>query len=37
MTVAGHKYNLTKGVDYHEVFAAAPNQNTIPRYRLIRI
>ena len=29
MTVAGHKYNLTKGVDYHEVFAAAPNQNTM--------
>lgn len=28
MAVAGHKYNLQKGVDYDEVFAAAPNQNT---------
>lgn len=28
MAVAGHKYNLTKGIDYDEVFAAAPNQNT---------
>ena len=29
MAVAGHKYNLTKGVHYDEVFAAAPNQNTM--------
>jgi len=28
MAVAGHKYNLTKGIHYDEVFAAAPNQNT---------
>ena len=28
MVIAGHKYNLTKGVHYDEVFAAAPNQNT---------
>ena len=28
MAVAGHKYNLQKGVHYDEVFAAAPNQNT---------
>ena len=28
MAIAGHKYNLTKGVHYDEVFAAAPNQNT---------
>ena len=28
MAIAGHKYNLTKGVDYDEVFAPAPNQNT---------
>lgn len=28
MAIAGHKYNMTKGVDYEDVFAAAPNQNT---------
>ena len=28
MAVAGHKYNMQKGVDYQEVFAPAPNQNT---------
>ena len=28
MAVAGHKYNLKKGVHYDEVFAPAPNQNT---------
>ena len=28
MAVAGHKYNLKKGIHYNEVFAAAPNQNT---------
>ena len=28
MAMVGHKYNLTKGVHYDEVFAAAPNQNT---------
>jgi hypothetical protein len=28
MAVAGHKYNMTKGVDYDEVFAPSPNQNT---------
>ena len=30
MAIAGHKYNLTKGVQCHydEVFAVAPNQNT---------
>lgn len=26
--VAGHKYNMKKGIDYDDVFAAAPNQNT---------
>jgi len=29
MAVAGHKYNMTKGIDYDDVFAAAPNQNTV--------
>ena len=29
MAVAGHKYNLKKGIHYDEVFAAAPNQNTV--------
>ena len=28
MAVAGHKYNMAKGVDYEEVYAPAPNQNT---------
>ena len=28
MCVAGHKYNLQKGVHFDNVFAAAPNQNT---------
>ena len=28
MAVAGHKYNMTRGIDYDEVFSAAPNQNT---------
>jgi hypothetical protein len=28
MAVAGHKYNMQKGIDYQEVFAPAPNENT---------
>ena len=28
MALATHKYNMTKGVDYDEKFAPAPNQNT---------
>ena len=29
MAVAGHTYNLKKGVDYAEVFTAAPSQNAM--------
>ena len=36
MAVAGHKYNLQKGVHYDEVFAAAPTRILVDCYRHLR-